>query len=127
MAEDVKKERQIIIKFLVKKGQDEQCDYQQIETRLRFRHTEASNDKKVGKMFQDGKLSTDDDAWVDRPQTACSTTNMKHVEALITKDRMKDLAIRLNIVVVPKKSPMCQIMRFSLYCINGSIEGRRIA
>ncbi len=25
-----------------------------------------------------------------------------------------------------KKPPMCQIMRFSLYCLNGSIEGRHI-
>ncbi len=30
------------------------------------------------------------------------------------------------IVVVTKKPSMCQIMCFSLYCINGSIEGRRI-
>ncbi len=27
-------------------------------------------------------------------------------------------------VVVAKKPPMCQIMRFSLYCINGVTEGR---
>ncbi len=32
----------------------------------------------------------------------------------------------LHIVVVTKKPPMCQIMSFSLYCINGAIEGRRI-
>ncbi len=29
-------------------------------------------------------------------------------------------------VVVAKKPPMCQSMRFSLYCMNRSIEGRRI-
>ncbi len=33
---------------------------------------------------------------------------------------------QLQIAVVTKKPPMCQIMRFSLYCINGVIEGRRI-
>ncbi len=27
---------------------------------------------------------------------------------------------------VTKKPPMCQIMRFSLYCINGSIQGEHI-
>ncbi len=32
----------------------------------------------------------------------------------------------LHIVVVTKKPPMCQIMRLSLYCMNGSIEGRCI-
>ncbi len=32
----------------------------------------------------------------------------------------------LYIVIVTKKSPMCQIMRFSFYCINGSIEGKHI-
>ncbi len=31
-----------------------------------------------------------------------------------------------HIVFVTKKSPMCQIMSFSLYCINGTIEGRHI-
>ncbi len=31
-----------------------------------------------------------------------------------------------NNVVVTKKPPMCQIMRVSLYCINGSIEGKHI-
>ncbi len=31
-----------------------------------------------------------------------------------------------HIVVVTKKPSMCQIMHFSLYCINGSIEGRHI-
>ncbi len=30
------------------------------------------------------------------------------------------------IVVVTKKPPMCQIMYFSLYCMNGLIEGRHI-
>ncbi len=33
---------------------------------------------------------------------------------------------RYNFVVVTKKPPMCQIMRLSLYCMNGLIEGRRI-
>ncbi len=28
----------------------------------------------------------------------------------------------LYIVVVTKKPPVCQIMHFSLYCINGAIE-----
>ncbi len=32
----------------------------------------------------------------------------------------------LHIIVVMKKTPMCQIMRFLLYCINGVIEGRHI-
>ncbi len=30
------------------------------------------------------------------------------------------------IVVVTKKPPMCQIMHFPLYCLNGSIEGKHI-
>ncbi len=33
---------------------------------------------------------------------------------------------RLYIVVVTKKSPMCQVICSSLYCMNGSIEGRDI-
>ncbi len=31
-----------------------------------------------------------------------------------------------HVVIDAKKPPMCQIMRFSLYCINGAIEGRHI-
>ncbi len=34
--------------------------------------------------------------------------------------------IVLFIVVVTKKPHMCQIMRLSLYCMNGSIQGRRV-
>ncbi len=30
------------------------------------------------------------------------------------------------VIVVTKKPPMCQIMRLSLYCMNGSIESRYI-
>ncbi len=35
--------------------------------------------------------------------------------------------VKKPIVVVTKKPPMCQIICFSLYCINGSIEGECIA
>ncbi len=38
-----------------------------------------------------------------------------------------DVIYSMYIVVVTKKFLMCQIMRFSLYCINGSIEGKCIA
>ncbi len=31
-----------------------------------------------------------------------------------------------NMSLSQKKPPMCQIIRFSLYCINGPIEGRHI-
>ncbi len=34
--------------------------------------------------------------------------------------------ILVHIVVVTKKPPMYQIIHFSLYCINGSIEGKHI-
>ncbi len=43
--------------------------------------------------------------------------------------KAKSLTIDNNkskIVVVTKKPPMCQIMHFSLYYINGSIEGKPI-
>ncbi len=38
----------------------------------------------------------------------------------------RSISSTVHIVVVMKKPPMCQIMRFSLYFMNRSIEGRRI-
>ncbi len=49
-----------------------------------------------------------------------------------TRDVMDFLYVSLlyyfdhYIVVITKKPPMCQIMRFSLNCINGSIKGKHI-
>ncbi len=35
--------------------------------------------------------------------------------------------VTLNLqILVTKKPPMCQIMRLSLYCMNGSLKGRRV-
>ncbi len=44
---------------------------------------------------------------------------------IISKIFIKSPRYFQNIVVVTKKSSMCQIIHFSFYCINGSIEGRR--
>ncbi len=39
---------------------------------------------------------------------------------------VKYTIVEKNVVVITKKSPMCQIMRFSFLCVNGSIEGKYI-
>ncbi len=52
--------------------------------------------------------------------------DLGEVCSIIFLDARSDFS-DLYIVVVTKKPPMCQIMRFSLYCINELIEGKRIA
>ncbi len=58
----------------------------------------------------------------------CWTTLLKY-SSIIIASRCPDHGVSrtVQIVVVTKKPSMCQIMRFSLYCINGSIESRHIA
>ncbi len=53
-------------------------------------------------------------------------SNPNFLDSISTGDKSWCFA-NFHIGVVTKKPPMCQIMRFSLYCVNGLIEGRRIA
>ncbi len=80
--------------------------------------------------LQDGEryCTSQDEATV---HTAQETMNMLRE---IFDDRLINVGLwpphsltlnMLHIAVVTKK-PMCQIMCFSLYCINGSIEGKQI-
>ncbi len=63
--------------------------------------------------------------WVERMEFGIATESRYFGKTQINIFILRE-ALSIHIIVVTKKTPMGQIMHFSLYCINGLIEGKHI-
>lgn len=85
--EDVKREKRIVTKFLVKRGKTNNEIRNELQLVYGTDTLKAATIKKLPKRFREGRMSTDDDPRDGRPSTARNAINRQRVEAFVKKDR----------------------------------------